>query len=345
MERKGFAIIGCGAIARLHANAIKKCGCAELIGAFDVSSASAERFCNEFETKKYDTLDDLLNDTGVDAVSICLPSGLHAKYVVMAAEHGKHILVEKPLAITKEQNKEIIEAVKKHGVKLECISQYRFSDSIQKLKKAIDEGRLGKILSADFRMKYYRTPEYYLAGGWRGTFAMDGGGALMNQGIHGVDLINYITGGIRYVTATARTLLHDIEVEDSVNAIVEYNSGAVGVIQATTMTKPGYPRMIEVVGTRGTVIIQEDSILKWDVDGESVEAKESSRVNSFADPMAISDIYHQKQIRDLVSAICNDSKPFIDEYEGKDAVDIVLAIYESSRLEKKIDLHEFAKYC
>jgi len=339
MKKYGFGIIGCGAIARHHADAISKIENAYLAGVTDNVKASCERFVKDFPCKIFDTVEDMLACDEVQIVSICTPSGLHAPIAVKAANAGRHILVEKPMAITKEQLHDMIEAAENNHVKVAVISQLRFCESVQKVKKAIDNGELGKIILGDVYMKYYRSPEYYASAGWRGTWAMDGGGALMNQGIHGIDVLQYLVGPVKSVYGICKTMARDIEVEDTANVLVEFENGAIGTIQGTTSVTPGYPRILEISGTKGTIVLEEDAITRWDVEGADHKADEKSAYNdSFRDPMAFSNEYHILQIRDLIDAIDNDRKPLVDMYEGKKPVDIILSAYESSRTGKKIEL-------
>ena len=335
---KNFALIGCGAIARLHAKAIQGIEGARLVGVYDYSYTYAEKFAKEFSCNAYKTLEEMLANPEIDIVNICTPSGLHAEQTILAAKAKKHIIVEKPMAITKEQLNEAITAIEESGVKAEVITQLRFTPSICKLKKAIDEGRLGRILIADYNMKYYRSPEYYKQGGWRGTWKMDGGGALMNQGIHGIDLIQYLMGGVKNVYAQCRTLDRDIEVEDTANILVEYKNGAMGVIQSTTVATPGRPRQITVCGTKGSVVVREDVIESWDVEGEELNENKESAFNSGTDPMAFTEYYHKMQFMDLIDAIDTDRRPLVDENEGRKPVDIILAAYESSKTEKRVEI-------
>lgn len=335
---KGFGLIGCGAIARLHAKAIAGIEKAKLIGVYDYSYEYAEKFAKEFGCKAYESLETLLANSDIDIVNICTPSGLHAEQTILAAKAKKHVIVEKPMAITKEQLDGAISAIRENGIKAEVITQLRFTPAIRKLKQAIDEGRLGKILLADFNMKYYRSPEYYKQGGWRGTWKMDGGGALMNQGIHGIDLVQYLVGGVKSVYAQCRTLDREIEVEDTANILVEYTNGAMGVIQSTTVATPGRPRQITVCGTKGSVVVKEDVIEHWDIAGEEESERTESDFHSGADPMAFTEYYHKMQFIDLINAIDENRKPMVDENDGRKPVDIILAAYESSRTGKKIEL-------
>ena len=333
-----FAIVGCGAIARLHAKAIQAIEGVTLVGVYDYLYTYAENFAKEFSCKAYKTLEELLANPEIEVVNICTPSGRHAEQVIAAAEAKKHIIVEKPMAITKEQLDKVVAVIQKNGVKAEIVTQLRFTPSVRKLKKAIEDGRLGKILLADCSMKYYRSPEYYKQGGWRGSWEMDGGGALMNQGIHGIDLIQYLVGGVKSVYAQCNTLARDIEVEDTANILVEYQNGAMGVIQSTTVANPGRPRRITICGTKGTVVIKEDIIERWDVEGDKECIIQESAFSFETSPIAFSEEYHKLQIMDLIEAIEQNRAPLVDEAEGRKPVDIILAAYESNREDKKVYL-------
>lgn len=337
MRKFGFAIIGCGGIAKIHAEAIKNTENAELVAVYDNTYSSAVKFSAANGCRAYAVIDELLQDGRVDIVNICTPSGLHTPIAVQAARAGKHIVLEKPMSITREQLTCLSREVAANNVKVEVISQLRFTKAIEQAKKAIDGGALGKILHADYVMKYNRTQDYYDKGGWRGTWDMDGGGALMNQGIHGIDLIQYLVGGVKSVMADCRTLARNIQTEDTANLLVEYNCGAVGVIQCTTCCEPGYPRRITITGTKGTIVLKEDEIETWDIQGCDCERGESC-VNVNADPLNFSYVYHQLQFKDLMRAIENNSQPVVGLSEGRKAVEIILAAYQSSRENRKVVL-------
>ena len=339
-KKYGFGIVGCGAISKWHVAAINEIENAELIGVFNTPKSFAEDFAKEHNCRVFDTYEKMLNCEDIDIVNICTPSGTHAPLAIEAANHKKNIIVEKPMAITKEQIEEVIAAVENNNVKLAVISQLRFNENIRKVKKAIENGELGDILIGDIYMKYYRSPEYYSSSNWRGTWAMDGGGALMNQGIHGVDIIQYLVGSVKSVSGICKTLARDIEVEDTASLVVEYENGAVGVIQGTTCVEPGYPRTIEITGTRGTVSLRETDIIKWDVDGKTLDlsANAEGNISGFRDPGAIAINSHLTQIQDMINALEEDRAPMVDVYEGKKPVEIILAAYESSKLRKQVEI-------
>ena len=336
-----FAILGCGAVAGLHATAIKNMDRGNLYAVCSTNYEKAKKFASDRGCIAYQTLNELLNDSNVDIVCICTPSGLHCEHAVMVANAKKHIIIEKPMAITDAQIQNIISAVKENGVKCEVVTQFRFSNSVKKLKNYIDSGKLGKIYHADFKLPYYRGQDYYDKGAWRGTKELDGGGALMNQGIHGVDVIQYLMGGIKSVYADCRTMGRNIEVEDSVNALIEYENGAIGVIQATTLAYSGFGKTIEVTAEKGSVVIKEDAIEVWDVMGEdSIKNDNITNIKAGADPMAIPFEYHKIQFEDLIDAIENNRAPIVDECQGEIPVKVILAIYKSSKENRKVYINE-----
>ena len=335
---KNFALIGCGAVSIVHAKAIENIENGRLYGVFDARQESAEKFAAEHGCKAFATLEEMLADENVDIVNVCTPSGLHAKLAMQAVRAGKHVIVEKPMAITKEDLDALVQESEAKQVKVAVITQLRFTPAVQKLKKALDEGKLGKILIADFRGKYYRAPEYYTSCPWRGTWAMDGGGALMNQGIHGVDLLQYLVGGVKSVRAVCRTVAREIEAEDCAYVFVEYKNGAIGSIQGTTVASPGFPREIEIHGTKGSIVLQEDTITLWDIEGEDETQASKTTSNSASEPMAIPYLYHKLQFEDLVDAINTGRAPLVDAHEGRKPVDIILGAYESSRTGKQVEI-------
>ena len=339
MKKYGFGIVGCGAIADVHAAVIGELSNGTLVGVYDKAHPRSAAFAEKQGCRSYATYEEMLADEAVEVVCICTPSGLHAPLILDAVKAGKHFIVEKPMAITEEQIDAIQREVKQAHVKGAVISQYRFVDGIQILKKAVADGLLGKIILGDIYMKYNRSEDYYASSGWRGTWAMDGGGALMNQGIHGVDAMQYILGPVRAISGVCRTLVHDIEVEDTAVFSVEYESGAIGTIQGTTSVTPGYPRRIEISGTKGTVILVEGEIVSWDVkDVPKPEMQAQAKNHSFNNPISFSIEHHKIQFEDLLSAIENDREPLVNVDEGSRAVKIILSAYRASKEGKRITL-------
>ena len=217
-------ILGCGMIARYHARSLTELPQANLLGAFSRSRETREKFCQDFGIRAFSSVEELLAEPRLDAVCICLPSGLHYEVALACIRAGKHVIVEKPMTFTADQADELINAAEMAGVQVSVISQLRYSDAVTQLKQALDEGWFGQLATMDVYMKYWREPGYYSASNWKGTLKMDGGGALINQGIHGVDLLRYLAGPAISVQALTATRCHDIEAEDTVAAVLEFEN-------------------------------------------------------------------------------------------------------------------------
>jgi predicted dehydrogenase len=269
----------------------------------------------------------------MDLVMIGSPSGLHAEQGIAAAQHGLHVLVEKPIDITTERADALINECERAGVKLGVMFQDRVAPDICRLKKLVDAGDLGKLILVSGHVKWYRPPEYYRDSRWRGTWALDGGGALMNQGVHTVDLLLYLMGDVERVSARAVTALHDIEVEDTVVATLEFRNGAIGTLEAATSIYPGYRRRLELTGTNGTIIIEHDRIITADLRIPVAGVPPGS---ASADTSDIGG--HKRLLEDFVRAIETNSKARCDGREGRRSVELVQAIYESSRTGRAVKL-------
>ncbi len=328
MKTLKFGILGCGMIANIHAEAIKNVEGAELIGAADARRESTEKFAEKYGVKAYSSFEEMLADKEIGAVCVCTPSFLHAENAIQALKAGKHVALEKPMALNTADADEIIRTCEETGKKLTVISQLRFSDDINKVKKLVEEGAFGKITLGDLYMKYYRSEEYYSSSAWKGKLAFDGGGALMNQGIHGVDLLTYILGDVKKVSGEIRTLSHKIEVEDTAAAVVEFESGALGVIEASTCAYPGFDRKIERHGDKGYAVIKEDKIERLMINGKkSGTEEEKAKAATSSDPSALSCALHARQLGNFVKAIDGKEKLVIDAEEGRKAVAIIRKIY------------------
>lgn len=307
------------------------------MGVFDAYRPGAEKFAAERSVRIFDTMEELLASPEVDAVGICTPSGMHTEQAVKAMNAGKHIVVEKPMSLSLEDADRLIEAARVNHVKVCVISQYRFSDAVQEIRRAIDEGAFGTIVSGSLQMKYYRSHEYYASGGWRGTWDMDGGGCLMNQGIHGIDMFRYLMGPVKTLTAITKTQTRQVEVEDSAVAILEFANGAVGTIEGSTTCYPGYPRRLEICGDNGSIVLEEDSILRWDLPIPCrLPVGNQAKNVAAADPKAIDVSGHLRQIGNLVAAILHDEPLMADAASGRPPLEVILAIYESSRTGKPV---------
>ncbi|MCA8997829.1 MAG: Gfo/Idh/MocA family oxidoreductase [Planctomycetaceae bacterium] len=343
----GFGIVGTGMIAHFHAKAIQAIPGATVVGCFNHTPEKAQAFADEYGCTAYSSLDEMLANDAIQIVTICTPSGSHLDPALAAANAGKHLLVEKPLEITLERCDQIIDACARNNVTLGAILPSRFSEANIALKKAIDEGRFGTLTLGDTYVKWYRSQEYYDGGGWRGTWALDGGGCYMNQAIHNVDLLYWFMGDVSQVCGLTATLAHErIEVEDVGTAIVRFKNGALGTLEASTSAFPGLLKKTEIHGSHGSVIVEQDSILLWQFQDERPEdeeirqkfGKSSETSGGAADPKAISFVGHQRQFEDLISAIQEGRKPLIDGPEGRKSVELILAIYESSQTGKRVEL-------
>lgn len=335
----GFGIIGVGVIATFHAKAIAEIPGARLAACFDISPERVAAFASEFDCRPWNSLDDLLSDDSVDAVIICTPSGFHLEPALAAAAAGKHLVVEKPLEITTERCDQIIAAARDNNVALTGIFMSRFSDGVETIRAALNEGRFGRMTVLDAAVKWHRTDEYYAQAGWRGTWAVDGGGALMNQSIHAVDLLQWFSGGIYELSAYTATLAHEgLEVEDVAVASVLHASGALGTITGTTASWPGWAKRIEISGTRGSVALEDDRITRWDfdeslpVDKEILAAISSGETGSggAGDPTAIGWEGHRRQLADFVEAVNEGRNPLVTGEEARKSVAIIAAIYRSA---------------
>jgi predicted dehydrogenase len=325
-----FGIIGCGGIANTHAEALLTIKGAKLIGICGGTPDEPKEFAAKYGIKSFNSTDELLESDEIDAVCICTPSGFHAPIAINAAQHKKHAIIEKPLALTKESAKKIIKAFKANGVTGSVISQLRFSTDIREAREMIRSGKIGKIIMANLVMKYSRSQAYYDQGNWRGTWKLDGGGALMNQGIHGVDMLLFLLGEVKNVHGYIRTLTHKIEVEDNVAAVLEFKSGALGTIIASTSMNPAKNKYIEIHGGKGTIVIEEDMIRSICIEGEKeyvcdVRAAESA-TNHLVKAKG-----HIQQLQDFTEALQENRAPYVTLEDGMRAVSLITSVYGSSK--------------
>lgn len=348
MKKVGFGIIGCGNIGPVHAQAIAAVKNATLVGVSDVVEASARKLAEAYGADTYTDYKEMLKRPDLQAVSLCVPSGLRAEIAVACAKAGKHVLSEKPLDVTTKRIDKIINATKENKVLLGCIFQSRFAEGSQHIRKALDEGRFGKLVLGDAYIKWYRSQAYYDSGAWRGTWKLDGGGALMNQGIHQIDLLQWFMGPVKSVQATCRTIAHKgLEVEDLATAMLEFKNGALGVIEGSTAIWPGHPARVEVHGTEGSAILEDGKIITWqfskkkpiDKKIEAAMQGESELGSGAADPLASLKIEgHRRQIEDFSKAILNGTSPSIKGEDGRVAVNLIESIYKAAKTGKKINL-------
>ena len=329
-----LGIVGCGVIGPTHARCIQELPGAELAAACDIVPERAQKLAHDFGCEAYTDTASMLQRPDLDIVNICTPSGLHAEMGIAAARFGKHVIVEKPIDISLAKADALIAACREAGVRLSTISQHRFDPAVVELKAAIDAGRLGRLVFAGAYTQWYRAQAYYDSGDWRGTWQIEGGGALINQSIHYIDLMQYLAGPVESLQGYADCLAHEkIAVEDTATATVRFRSGALGVIEGMTSAYPGFCTRLEIFGTQGGVVIEDDRIKEWRLrDGEaysgSLEAGSSIAGSSSLD---IWHHGHRRQIADMLEAVRSNRPPRVDGVEGRKSLEIVLAVYAAAR--------------
>src|SRR5712671_6027999 len=329
-----IGLIGGGNITETHARAARAVPGVEISAIHGTNAEKIARLCREHGGTPYQDFDAFLRHRPMELVIIGSPSGLHAAQGIAAARHGLHVLAEKPIEISIARADALIEAAKQSKVQLGVIFQDRRKPHIRQLKNWLDQGLLGKILFVDARVKWYRPPEYYASSRWRGTLALDGGGALINQGVHTVDLLLWLLGDVVRVQARTATVLHKIEAEDTIVATFEFASGTVGTLLATTAAHPGYPRRLEITGTEGTVILEHDRIIAADLRNPPPDFANMSTgdSNQSASSAAVTDISgHQAILEDILHAIANNTQPICNGREGRRSLALVESIYTSAR--------------
>ena len=334
----GFAILGAGMVAEYHLNAIQECADlgARLVGVGHYNPARYEEISQRFGAPA-SSYDELLADPAVDAVCICTPSGQHAQQAIAAASSGKHVLVEKPMALSLADADAMIAACRENGVQLGVCLQRRAEPLFRRVHDAIHGGDLGEITLGVVTMPYLRDEPYYAQAEWRGTWAMDGGGVLMNQGIHIIDLLLWFLGDPVEVHAFADSRHRSVEIEDTAGAVLRFANGAVATITATVAADPGFPHRLEVYGTNGGIQIEGESVLRWGLADESratVEpwpvATEQVDPGMAGDPRGISTSGHIAILKDFIAGIRRGEDPVIDGAEGRRSLAAILAVYEDS---------------
>jgi predicted dehydrogenase len=337
MNEIGFGIAGAGMVARYHATAIEQTPGARLVAVCRADAGRAAEAAARFGVPCETSYAALLARPDIDTICICTPSGQHAAEAIAAARAGKHVLVEKPMALTLDDADAMIDACQTAGVLLAVALQRRSDPLFQGVRSAIEAQALGRLMLGVVSVPYLRPQSYYDSAPWRGTWALDGGGALMNQGIHLLDLLVWYMGDAGEVQAIAATLSHAIEVEDSVTAALRFGSGALGSVIATTSAAPGFPHRIEIYGDRGGVQIEGEQIVRWEVAGREppggsiAAARESIAAGAGASPAGIGAAGHTRLIGDLVAAIRAGRPPLVTGVEGRRSLALALAIYTAAR--------------
>jgi predicted dehydrogenase len=344
----GFGLVGTGMAGGFHARELAFVEGAELVAVCSRNENNVRRFAEEHGVKTWATnYRELLDNDDVDVVCVLVPTGLHAELTIAASQAGKHVLVEKPLETTLAKADEMIRVCRDNGTKLGVIFQMRFGSVAARLKQLLESGAMGTIYLADAIDKSSRTPAYYASAEWRGTTELEGGGCLMTQSIHIVDLLQHLVGPVRSVTGRVATKRHTIEVEDTATALVSFESGAMGVIESTTSVVPALRSRLEIHGKNGSVVAnaQYDKILLWDVkdyplEEIAIEIEPPSPLTDIDDPWAYPQTRHRVQLQDMVDAVRDDRDPVLTGEDARVSLAIVSAIYESSRTGKEVILAE-----
>jgi UDP-N-acetyl-2-amino-2-deoxyglucuronate dehydrogenase len=333
MQIMNFAIIGVGNIASIHAAAIRGTPDAELVAVATRNPERGKAFVAENGGTWYGDFREVLKRPDIDVVTLCTPHDLHAPMTIEAAAAGKHVLCEKPMARTVAECDGMIVACERAGVMLGIVFQGRFEPLSKKLKADLEAGRLGKLLWTSSNTVWYRNDEYYRSAVWRGTWAHEGGGVLINQAIHAIDMLLWVSGMPTRVTAQMRTLNHQIDVEDAALAMLEYPNGGLGLVQATTDAFPGYAERLEFYGTNGGVVYHKSQgKLEWHIVEPRQDVEDQAEAISGAGgPMTTNAAPHTALYQDFAAAIRENRSPLVDGREGRRSLEVVEAVYQSAR--------------
>jgi UDP-N-acetyl-2-amino-2-deoxyglucuronate dehydrogenase len=361
VERLRFGILGCGVIGPHHARAIAGIESAELVAVADVVPELAEELADEHGCSHYASLGEMLSGVDLDAVCICTPSGMHAEDATVALEAGKDVVIEKPVDVTLKAADRLLEVQRATGRRVAVVSQHRFDAATRAVHEAVTRGQFGRLTSGSAEVRWWRSQSYYDSGGWRGTVELDGGGVLINQAIHSIDLLQWLMGPVVEVTSYTGLLAHErIEVEDTAVAILKFAGGAFGTIVATTAAYPGLTARIAVHGDRGSAVIDDDALSYFHAASEGQEGdaygagggeNQAEHVieqygerdpvsGAGADPGSLS-MAHRDQIQDFVEAVREGHEPSINLEEGRKPLAIIQGIYESARTGGAVRIEEW----
>ncbi len=354
MTRKlRFGIIGCGVIGRIHAEAISSLPDAQLVAVADVIPKRAQELAEKFHVTPYEDVQEMLAHEELDVVDIGTPSGQHGELACQVMRSGRHVIVEKPMEIRRAAIEEMLRVQQETGMKLAVISQHRFDPVTRQVHDLVEEQAFGRLVLGNAIIPWWRSQAYYDSGAWRGTWELDGGGVLMNQSIHSIDLLQWLMGPVRSVFAYTDTLVHRMETEDVAVAVLRFANGALGTIAATTGAYPGVGTRIEIYGDKGSAVIEGDQLsylhLARDdreevgpygsgAPGKRAQRTENADTSAAQDPAALAIRSHALQIEDMMRAIREDGTLLLDGYAAKHPVEIILAIYESARTHKEVTL-------
>jgi len=334
-----FGLIGCGRIAPRHAQSLAEIEGAHLVAAADIIPSRAENFHKQYGAEPYTDYRRLLDRKDLDVITICTPSGLHAGMGIEALQAGKHVIVEKPMALSLETADALIEAARTANRKLCIVLQNRYNPPMLDLRGAVDAGKLGRLMLGSATVRWFRPQEYY-EDEWHGTLAMDGG-ALMNQSIHHIDALQWLMGDVESVFAYTATLAHKMEAEDVGVASLRFKGGALGTVEGSTLT---YPENLEgsvaIFGEKGSAKVGGTALNRkvfWKLAGE-LEHEKEMLTREQVDPPSVYGYSHRAVIMDMIDAVLTDCAPKTHGLEGRRSVAVVLAIYESARTGKPVDM-------
>jgi len=334
-----FGLIGCGRVAPRHAQSLIQLSDTQLVAVADIREDRARRFSAEYGAQAYTDYDNMLARPDIDAVTVCVPSGLHAQVAIDVLHAGKHVLVEKPIALSLADADRMIATAREAGLTLGVVLQNRYNSPVQQVRTLIDQGRLGKLYLGSVCVRWYR-PQSYYEDGWHGTLSMDGG-ALMNQSIHHLDALQWFMGPVASVYAYTATLAHTMESEDVGVAVVRFRSGALATVEGSTLT---WPQTLEgsvaLFGERGSVKIGGTALSRitlWKVDGE-LEREAEILTSQRVDPPTVYGYSHREVIHDFARALLDGREPSTPGPEARKSLALVLAIYESARMGREVQL-------
>lgn len=348
-EKLRFGIAGCGVIASTHAEAIASLPDAQLVAVADIVPECAQGLAYKYSARAYTSIQAMLEDETLDVVNICTPSGLHQEHACQAMRSGRHVIIEKPMEITLAAIDEVLRVQQEAGVKLTVISQHRFDPATQQVYALLQEAAFGRLVLSNVLVPWWRSQAYYDSGAWRGTWALDGGGVLMNQSIHAIDLLQWLMGPVHSLYAYTNRR-HRIETEDVAVAVLRFANGALGTIAATTDAYPGIATRIELFGDKGSAVIENDvlSYLHLSRDDQeevgaygiaaTANSQEKQGATAASNPVALSSTSHTLQIADMIRAIREDGTPLVDGYAARRPVEIILGMYESARTQQEVIL-------
>ena len=337
-------IIGTGNIAEIQTAALNNIDEAELIGIHsrNLKNDKIKKINNKLVW--YNTYREMLKNENIDIITISTPSGLHYKHAIEAIKYNKHVIIEKPIEIDLKKIDKLINESIKNNVKLCCFFPSRYMQGVKEAKKAIVNNRLGDIIYCNASVRWFRSKDYY-KNSWRGTWEYDGGGALMNQSIHTIDMMQWLLGPVKSLNGIISNKMHKIETEDTGVSLLRFKSDAIGVIVGSTACWPGEPAKIEINGTKGKITLEEGRITEWKIkdckkdEEQKMINLEKKHGSGSSDPMGITYEKHKLQYLDFINSIKKNEKPIVDGYEAKKSVEIILSIYKSSKFNKNIKLN------